>query len=609
MVRYIALLWDAKQREQHGAAMSLSARLKETGSHWPVVMERPGALIFRSMDTPLSHVHSLYGGQGVVLGTLHDRSSEACARRRAWGFDEHDSASIVATDGRHLLKSFWGHYVAVIRNAQTHASCVLRDPTGGIACHRRTFRGVDIYFSRLRDHDLLKMPASTVNWHYIKGSLVHPSVFTGETGLTEIQEVLAGQCVQRRAGQESASFAWNPLDIVKTDIIDEPAIAVDKVRQTTRACVHAWASRYEGIIHQLSGGLDSSIVAACLRDAPTRPRVACLNYYSAGSDTDERPYARMAAKAAGFDLIEVERQSPDLRLALNVPMTPHPTHLACYLECGRNEAKMAKEMAASAFFSGNVGDNLFYVGNEGLAVSDHLARRGLTRELFGIALNAAYLERRSVWSVLACGVQSEWFGKRWSPQAYAGVSSSVVPADLINEVKCDTRYVHPLYRDGKGVSGAKIFHAYGMTYCASPRPDPFEEDDDPDELSPLFSQPLIELSLRIPIDVLITGGRDRAIAREAFKNDLPPALIRRWSKGGLEDHLKTVILDNLSVVRPLLFEGHLANRRMIDRQKVEAALASGPTGATTLMFEIYTVLSLEAWLQSACNRQGQREAA
>jgi asparagine synthase (glutamine-hydrolysing) len=600
MVRYIAMVWDHRRHDQHATAMSLLTRPYHQGSTWRVATERPGVLVLRSNRTPESQVHILSNSQGVVLGTLFECSFEPDTHPRRFSFTEADSASIVASGGQHLLTKYSGHYFAVIYDNRTGTSWVLRDPTGGIASHKRTFRGVDVYFSRLRDHDLLGMSPPSVNWSYVKSCLVDPSVLTGETGLTEIQELLAGQCVCRGASVNSTAFAWNPLDIAKTGVVDQPSRAVEMLRQTTRACVHAWASTYDGIVHRLSGGLDSSIVATCLRDAPTRPRVTCLNYYSIGSDTDERSYARIAAEACGFELIELERESPDLGMAFSVPRTPHPTHLACYLENGRKESRIARDRGASALFSGNAGDGLFYIGNEELAVNDYIFRRGIGRGLFSVALNAAYLERRSVWTVLWRGIKSEWLGRRWSPCIHFESASTLVPCDVLNDVAHNAALTHPLYREVGGVSSGKVFHAYGMTYCASPRPDPFEQDDDPDDLSPLFSQPLIELCLRIPIDILITGGRDRAIAREAFRGDLPPSLIRRRAKGGLEDHLKTVIVNNASVVRALLLDGQLASHGLIERQKVEEALTTAPTGSATMMSELYRYVSLEAWLQSWC---------
>ena len=82
-----------------------------------------------------------------------------------------------------------------------------------------------------------------------------------------------------------------------------------RMRQCVRDVVHAWASCYDHMLLSLSGGLDSSIVLACLKDAPSRPRVTCFHYYPLGADLDERAYARAAAAKAGLELLERPRDS------------------------------------------------------------------------------------------------------------------------------------------------------------------------------------------------------------------------------------------------------------------------------------------------------------
>src|SRR5690606_24180262 len=52
-------------------------------------------------------------------------------------------------------------------------------------------------------------------------------------------------------------------------------------------------------------------------------------------------------------------------------------------------------------------------------------------------------------------------------------------------------------------------------------------------IHPLLAQPVLEACLRIPTWLWVRGGRDRAVARRAFADLLPPAIATRRSKGGL----------------------------------------------------------------------------
>ena len=64
--------------------------------------------------------------------------------------------------------------------------------------------------------------------------------------------------------------------------------------------------------------------------------------------------------------------------------------------------------------------------------------------------------------------------------------------------------------------------------------------DAPEVLAPLYSQPAMELFLRIPLDVHFQDGRERGLARQAFAQDVPAEIIRRSWKDrapGIVDRL------------------------------------------------------------------------
>jgi asparagine synthase (glutamine-hydrolysing) len=56
-------------------------------------------------------------------------------------------------------------------------------------------------------------------------------------------------------------------------------------------------------------------------------------------------------------------------------------------------------------------------------------------------------------------------------------------------------------------------------------------------VSPLVSQPLIELCLAIPTWFWCADGQNRAIARKAFAGDLPPPTLARRSRGTSESFI------------------------------------------------------------------------
>ena len=85
-----------------------------------------------------------------------------------------------------------------------------------------------------------------------------------------------------------------------------------------RRCRRGHAS----LLHRLSGGLDSSIVAGCLGRASTQPRIACYTYFNPHGRSDERPWARLAAEHAGFEHLEYPIVPAEI--SLRRPGAPSP---------------------------------------------------------------------------------------------------------------------------------------------------------------------------------------------------------------------------------------------------------------------------------------------
>jgi asparagine synthase (glutamine-hydrolysing) len=442
-----------------------------------------------------------------------------------------------------------------------------------------------------------------VNWKYVAAMLYLGQIQVQSTGLNEVSRVLGGECVEHRAGRMSRGFYWNPLEIAQSeDLIDEPEAAADALRAATDDCVHAWASSYPSLVHLLSGGLDSSIILASLKRAPSRPRMACLNYYSAGSNTDERHYARLAAEGSGCDLIERERNSLlSLEPLLRIRPSPIPTDYLGYIDQRRCEAQVASEHGARAIFWGHGGDQLFYRTHAWLGATDFLMSHGVNPALFEVALDAARMDRTSVWSVLGRALQRS-VGRRWSIESeYKPRRRTVLRPDVMRDISRDSDLVHPWLRAPGRAPDSKIFHVWQLLFPAEYY-NPLGSESDPEQVTPIFSQPLLELAMRIPTWLLTLGGWDRAMARRAFERDLPHRIVTRQTKGGMEEHGKSVLARNMTFVRELLLDGHLVREQLIERNQLAEALAPGPAQFPGGNAELFDCLGAEAWARKWCSQ-------
>src|SRR5688572_12863817 len=312
MFRYLAFVSNANSAAQAAALHVLRHRLLGQTQAWQQVVDQPGLEVFvtgvRARSTTVCRLHD---GCGAVLGTLFDRSGD----RKIVRLSASESARILTSEGRALPASYWGRYASFHVDRTTGKVFAFRDPTAGLPCNVCTYEGVDVYCSFLDDCVSLGLMQFPIDWQYLRTRVVSLLLAPEQTAILGVRELAGGQCAARAGNVRSQSFYWHPFDFVQPDGAELLTLdGAESVRAQTKRCVRAWASCYDHILHRLSGGLDSSIVLASLQDVPERPRITCVNYYSAGANSDERPFARLAARRAACELIEQERDSEvDLR--------------------------------------------------------------------------------------------------------------------------------------------------------------------------------------------------------------------------------------------------------------------------------------------------------
>jgi asparagine synthase (glutamine-hydrolysing) len=341
-----------------------------------------------------------------------------------------------------------------------------------------------------------------------------------------------------------------------------------------------------------------------------KPHITCVNYHSPGSDGDERNFARLSAQRAAEPLIERERNSAlsfEPMLHMQRQSAPVTTFLY-YLENHRSEAELAADHGATAIFSGNSGDQLFYQANGALGAADYIQTHGLRPRAFGIAFDAARMDRLSIWSVLREGISRGLLGRQWSLRHEAGRYSTLLTPQVIESVRRAERFTHPLLRGAESEPSGKLFHAQSLLFAPALH-NPLGRMADPELIAPLYSQPLIELALRIPVYILSAGGWERAIARRAFQHDMPREIVLRRTKGGVEEHSRAILLRNIALLREVLLDGQLVRQGIIDRRKVAEALSGHPTRIASSNVELYECFSAEAWARRWCGAYRQRAAA
>jgi asparagine synthase (glutamine-hydrolysing) len=601
--RYLALIWNPSDERSRLAAITLSERLTRE-PQWIRGLNEAGVAIFHKGQHPgSSHTRPLAHCAGAVLGRIFSRQIEDPRSAARITFDHAESSQIVASGGCRLFERYWGRYVAIVRNSHTGEVWVLRDPSGGFPCWLVVHEGVSIVCSDIEDCRALEVMPFTVNWRYIEGFVAYPGLQIRATALNEVSEVQPGERLRWSSGTLQRSLQWDPIDIARSTPIESYAEAVASLRATVVGCVHTWASCYDGILHNLSGGLDSSIVLGALVTAPSRPELVCLNYFGTGPNEDERHYARLMAGQAGARLVEhqLDPQAVRLQDLLSLRHSPRPWFYMYELEHGHYEGELAQRHGAGALFSGAGGDGVFFQARAELAVTDYLFQHGLRAGLLRTAIDAARVSRKSIWPLLWQAVRTRLFAPAWDPVALAKpFARTIVNRELLTALKSDASLAHPWFTPAaiRGVPPGILFHVMSVSLPPAYY-NAFQSSSYPERTLPLISQPLVELCLRLPTYLLITSGVDRALARRAFANDLPAEIARRQAKGRADQHVRNMLDANLEFVREFLLDGLMVRRGLLNREALELYLTRERSPADFQYSEILQEhVCTEAWLRT-----------
>lgn len=609
MHRYIAFAWNHRLTERNSFAKVLVRRVASTMPGWKCGLSTEGLKVYHTgKGTRSSKTYPLDNGSGVVLGKLFPRRAGVDDSIRDVVFDKPATEEVEKSQGRCLLEHYWGRYVAFLKGRDDTCIRILRDPTGAMPCLLTKFRGVIIICSHIDDCVELGVIDSGINWDHIAAYLWFDRLVTSETGLDNVRQIQAGECVAVKNDNDriDGTFYWRPDRIHDSRLVDDRQEAMSELRSVIQRCVGSWASCYSDILHGLSGGLDSAVVLACLSRSVTDTNVICLNYYTQGAEGDERAFARAAANTTRFEFIEVALRSSDRKLEnmFDSKMQASPTLTFLVPESELEREKLVKERGIQAVFSGQGGDHFFQQTRTRLIAADYAWRHGLRQGLLSVIADTSRLTRTSVWSVMASTISSGFLRKHRDPYDQYGPSPLVSNATLDGLNLSSIRHPWVDGADdlpcGKRAQIADIIDTQNFYH----HPSHYAEI-----VHPLISQPIIELCLQIPSYVLTYGGIDRALVRDAFTGIVPHEIVGRTAKGTTTGYFNGLLLGNLLFLREYLLDGILVREGLLDRGKTEASLTdSSIMRNSLLLFPILDAIRAEAWLRTWVSKS-QRAAA
>jgi asparagine synthase (glutamine-hydrolysing) len=606
MIRYVALVWNRASATQNSAAATFVSSLKAHHPEWRDLLKHEDVHVLHLPENDSEQPLLMENGNGVVLGTLFRMPAGGNTAESSVGKLSADATDVIMrSHGRELVASYWGSYVAILRDPQQRVTRIIRSPLSQLACLRTTFRGVHLFFSFKPDVAATGLLNFTVNWPHIARMLSKLDQGSS-TGELEVSQVRCGQCVKIGPVREESVPYWDALEAASRPPILDARVAAVAVRGTARYCVESWAKVYPRVLLRLSGGLDSTIVGACLARAHARPRVTGIHRFSSRSDCDERDEARLVAHSLGIDLIELYRE-PTIALdgALSAHSSERPQNYLNQFGQALQEIAIGREQGSCAVFEGTYGDQLFFNAEFHLTLADYIHDFGLRSGMFQVAHNAGRLSGYSISSVMQRALKLGLFRSTWNPFARAGAASALLAPDVLANLLGPIESSLPWFDPARYVPPGKQFHISNVSDSDAGGA-PYHQPGDPARLSPLLSQPLVELCLRIPTYVHCSDGWDRRVERLAFADDIPQEIATRRSKGGQASFSNEVLAHNRSFVKELLLDGELVRNGIVVRPRLEQALRGKSAALANGAARFSKLFNIEIWFRT---RQAQRLSA
>lgn len=576
---YIALLGAGDAGDagtQHDSVQALL--LENAGLHKR--FDANGIRLFASPDVPVLETP----GGDLLLGHLFLRNGEPVTSAAKLP-NTPDPAHFRAA----ITKELWGEYVLLQSTAGEYPKqfVVSRAPSDGLPCFFSPETGQFFVTSDITLATRIGLYEREIDWTYVAQYLAYPFVKTGRTALSGVRELLPGGSVHIGGLGPEYSQNWSPWDFVSPKRLN-PKLedAAAGIRRAVETAVRGWTQVDHSILLELSGGLDSSILAACL--GRSAARVVCTTLVPTLPGADERQYASAVAESAGLRLRTEALTVDQGRIDSPFPqwlISPRVGPLQLAVDAIMQE--VADEERLDAFWSGGGGDTVFcYLGSAAPAADAFIKLRPVAgcravRALSDLHQCTTWKAARLTWKKI----------RSFRPKPPAADMSFLAP-----RLSVEAPEPHPWASAAGRHAPGDVERVLGLAATQA-----FLDGVPRATIRrlrlPLLSQPVVEACLGVPTWLWISGGINRAVARTAFADLLPDNVANRRSKGDFIQYLAAIYRQNKDHIRELLFGGELEARGFLDATAL-AAFLDRPLAARDQTFvRVFDLCTIESWIR------------
>ena len=533
---------------------------------------------------------------GLIVGDLFDLHGVGPA---ITALDAADAAALSHQTVDTLLNRYWGSYAAIVNEAGRPS--ILRDPSGSMPCYYSNTAHAIAFAS---DAELLVaagLVSPRIDWGLVAQTLYANDLPLRETALEGVTELLAGNMASITDEGVTTSSRWSPWDFVAHDLSLSPDEQDERLERVVHNCIRSWGATHNKAVLAVSGGLDSSIVAASLSGALD---LDCFTMATVEPKGNEEPYARALCDALGLRLTAFTYALADADIGVSsFAHLPRPGGRTQGLAYDAPLLRLIRETGADAFYTGSGGDNVFHFTHSARPLVDQYLSTGLNGDLLTTWRDIAALTGASAWEVLRHALRVP---RRGSQKYRWKFDPEFLSRDVLDIVTALQPTHAWLEAPAKALPG-KAAHV-GMILRAQHYLHGYDRRLPFTPVAPLMSQPVVETCLSIPSWYVCRGGVDRSVARAGFAGRLPRSILDRRVKGGPDSFAIEILQANLPTVRERLLDGQLATHRIVDRPALERALDPSRLGRGIEYVRLLLLLDTEAWIAGWQSRSGQWQA-
>lgn len=578
-MRYTYLvLVDWKEQTGQAEYSEPAARLKENGirPRW----QAGASCVLASSDTPIIDLSQ----NGSIIGDLYFRDGERIVEA-----GQLPTLTSVPAVRDYILSNCWGDYILVQPvPGDWHALTVTRSPSH--ACELPCLYTLNANEGFVTSDVTLGARAGLyqrrVDYESIAYRLIYPNLKTSRTTLSGISELLPGLTLHLRDGSAGLARHWDPWDFVRPDVrYEDRNEAASAIRSSVEMVVKSLADLDQSVLLELSGGLDSSIIAACLKRSSAK--VSCTTMMAPVPGADEREYAAAVADMLGVELLETELGFDDAAFDFPLPqelVSPSVGPLQYAVDSLMQSS--AARCKASSFFSGAGGDTVFGYLTSAAPAADAFMEAGFGTGLRAI-VDLSTFHQCTYWKASRLTLR-KMLSKT---QQHKADFSLVSPRLHALEPELHPWSIHPphaLPGDRQRISDLSAAQAYkdtGLRGFVKPL------------RMPLLSQPVIETCLRVPSWMWFHNGQNRAVARQVFSELLPQKVIARKSKGTLTAYLGALHRRRKHEITNFLADGQLQAHGLVDADALRRLEQREQVQDDGSFMRLFQLCALENWVR------------